>query len=154
MVFSITNISINCHGLVINYLYLWYFFIISKCTLFNQQKAPAVLNCISYQELNKTKQNSTNQQPQTKSRLTNPPENQHGQHNFIVFKDYSWSSNSSFFDTIHFIRNIYALQKFMMLCLPFLSSGSNIFPPEERCTPWQPSVKILVSINSWEPCSS
>lgn len=39
------------------------------------------------------------------------------------------------------------LQKFMMLCLPFLSSGSNIFPPEEKCTPWQSAVQILGSIN-------
>lgn len=46
------------------------------------------------------------------------------------------------------------LQKFLMLRLPFLSSGSNIFPPEGRCTPCQSAVKILGSINSEEPCSS
>lgn len=40
------------------------------------------------------------------------------------------------------------LPKIMMLCLPFLSSGSSIFPPEEKCTPCQSAVKILSSINS------
>lgn len=55
----------------------------------------------------------------------------------------------------------YALLKIYMLLqmrccffLPFLSSGSNIFPPEERSSTYQSAVKKLGSINSGEPCSS